>query len=135
VRIPLKEQGVFDLIDGPKAMFTLPQVIEKEKREQHLKSQIWYIGTSINISLRGAEYNGVPESHPLLRGMFDLLAILRRGVYGSKGIDAMKGPFKRFLKDWKKEIQPYKGERSMWSTPLIENMDIASTKISEILKE
>ena len=57
---PLKEQGVFDLIDGPKAMVTLPQVNEKEKREQHLKSQIWWLGTTINISLRGAEYNGIP---------------------------------------------------------------------------
>ncbi|MBD3214814.1 MAG: hypothetical protein GF311_19540 [Candidatus Lokiarchaeota archaeon] len=125
----LNEQKAFKSVDAVKAMTTVPRVIEKDKREHSIKSQIWWLGTTINIAFRLE----LPQTHPLMRGMMDLVALMRKAIYGDKNVDSLREPFKKFKKLWEKASKPYTKGRNIQFTPGLSNMEMCIKKVSEIL--
>jgi hypothetical protein len=131
VREPLEKQNVFNSIDIMKARLAVPRVSERNKKEQHLKSATWWLGTTINIGLR----TDLPKDHPIIRGMFDYVALMRKAVYGKEGIDNLKAPFNEFKKQWKNVSHTYKNKRSFSISPLLSNMESSLERVSKILKD
>lgn len=124
---PLHEQNVFDSIDGVKAMLEPPRIEEKEQCEMHLKSKLWWLGTTLNIGTRIINI----KTHPLLRGMYDLLALMRKTVYSPEGVDSLIAPFNELKKRWNKDMKGYEEDHG----PTMENMKILFKEVSNILKK
>lgn len=131
VNARLKEKNMFKSIDVEKAMTTVPRVVEKDDREKNIKSQIWWLGTTINIAFR----TKLSQNHPVMRSMLDLVALMRKATYGDKNIDKLKKSFKKFKKLWKKASKAYTKERSLQITPNLSNIETCIKHVSEILNQ
>lgn len=128
VKEPLERQGVLKSIDY---LTRATEVVEKEKREQHLKSQLWWLGTTINIRLRG----NFAKNDLLTRNMLDLLALVRKGIYGPEDIDNLREPFKEFKREWENVKIYYENIDDLWTTPLLSNMETSLKGITKVLNE
>lgn len=126
---PLQQQGAFDSIDTTRALKTVPQVEEREQREQRLKSQTWGLGTTANMRLR-ADY---PQGDPLTRSMFDLIALLRKATYGPEGAESLKEPLAQFKEECNDVRKSHDAIKDMWTSSFVKNVEEALKKVAEVL--
>lgn len=128
IRRALLERNAFEGMERG-AITRVPRIEEKDKTEWDMKQWMFRQGSFTNICLR----TQITMDHELIQALLSLLDIMRRGIYGSEGLEGMKKPFTQFRKKWRAIARKYKGIKDFSITPIIMDVPETLSKISQLL--